>query len=717
MNDGTPGADVGVAASVLVLGRTCWRIERARRIAFLIDGESCFAAMRRAIAAAERSVLILAWDIDSRMRLCPGGADDGWPEPLGPFLEALVRARPSLQVHVLSWDYSVIFALEREWLSTYRFGTSTHPRLHFCLDDCLPIGASHHQKIVVVDDAIAFVGGLDPTFCRWDTPAHRADEPLRRDAEGHAYRPFHDVQALVDGPLARALGDLARERWRRATGEALAAPPAPLADPWPAEVAVDLREVDVGVARTEGEHDGHARVTEIREVLLAAIAAARRSIYLEHQFFTAACVGEALRARVGGAEGPEIVLVMGQRLYGWLEERTMGVLRSRLDRSIRAADHGGRYHVYAPNFVGREGDEVNIHSKVTIVDDELLIVGTANLSNRSMGLDSECDLVIEARGDPRVQAAIARLRARLLGEHLGASPAAVAAAEERSGGLVAAIEALRGGERTLTPFVPRCSPSLDAVVPRSAIVDPEEPIAAEQAVEELFRHGVEPSVRRRVLIFGAVAALIVLLIVLWRLTPLAEIADPRALVALSEGLQGSIAAPLVAPVIFVVGGLVAFPVSALIAATGLAFSPWVGVPVAITGALASASVGYAIGARLGCAGVRRLAGARVGRLSERLARRGALAVAIVRVIPIAPFTVVNLVAGASHIRLRDYLVGTVLGMTPGIVVTILLIDRALEAAIDPEPREIVALFAVGAGVIALTFWLGRRLARATRSGP
>src|SRR3546814_9275858 len=85
----------------------------------------------------------------------------------------------------------------------------------------LPVGAAHHQKLVVVDDAIAFIGGLDLTIRRWDTSDHAADQPLRTDPAGQPYTPFHDLQLMLDGAAATALAEVARGRWQRVTGERL----------------------------------------------------------------------------------------------------------------------------------------------------------------------------------------------------------------------------------------------------------------------------------------------------------------------------------------------------------------------------------------------------------------------------------------------------------------------------------------------------------------
>ena len=408
---------------ILQPGRNCWRVARARRVAFLVDGAAYFAALREAAARARHSILIIGWDIDSRVSLVPQGAEDGLPAELGPFLDSLVRRSDALEIRVLDWDFAMLYALDREVLPIYSFGWRTHPRMHFHLDDCHPPGACHHQKIVVIDDALAFVGGIDLTKGRWDRPEHRPDEPLRRTANGEAYRPFHDIQMAVDGDAAAAIGELARTRWRRATGEAPAAPSP--AECWPQDLRPDLTDVDVAIARTAPGHDGEAPVQEIKQLYLDAIAAARRSIYIENQYFTSPTIGDAIAARLREPDGPEIVLLSRRNASGWLEQNTMYVLRARLLKRLRGLDEHGRLHAYYPHRDGLGDQCIDLHTKLMLIDDRLLRMGSANLNNRSLALDSECDLAIEADA-PRVAEALAALRNRLLAEHLDADPQTVA---------------------------------------------------------------------------------------------------------------------------------------------------------------------------------------------------------------------------------------------------------------------------------------------------
>src|SRR6478672_7049532 len=241
-----PRDDSAHAAPLLRPGRNCWRIEHAARLSFLVDGAAYFRAVREAIREARHS-------------LC-----------------------------VLSWDYALLYAFEREWLPRLKLDWRTHPRLSFRLDDRHPLGASHHQKVVVIDDAIAFVSGYDLTRCRWDTRAHQRQDPRRVDHRGVSYPPFHDVGMLVSGDCARALGDLASDRWERETGHKPRRRGFPESgpDPWPAQVASAITDIDVAIARTEPAFGGRNGIGEIRALHLDAIAAAKRHVFAENQYFT-----------------------------------------------------------------------------------------------------------------------------------------------------------------------------------------------------------------------------------------------------------------------------------------------------------------------------------------------------------------------------------------------------------------------------------------------
>src|ERR1043166_6800041 len=303
-------------------GHNAWRIERAHRAAVLIDAGAFFGAVRSALLQAKRSVFIVGWDLDSRTRLVgeDGAADDGWPVTLREFLFRLVRERPQLTVYLLAWDFAVLYALEREPFPSLKLGWNTPSRIRFRLDNALPVGASHHQKIIVVDDAVAFSGGLDLTIRRWDTSQHDIDNPQRCDPAGQPYRPFHDVQMAVDGDAARALADIAHARWARVTGESI--PVRPEGSPWP-DVTTDFTDVEIAIARTLPEYEDQQEVREVEALFGAMIASAERTIYIENQFLTCDGIAKALVKRLKEKPALEVLMIAPHTPDTWLETHPM----------------------------------------------------------------------------------------------------------------------------------------------------------------------------------------------------------------------------------------------------------------------------------------------------------------------------------------------------------------------------------------------------------
>jgi len=698
---------------VLREGDTCWRIEEATRLAFLIDGAEYFGAVRAALTQAQRSFFVLGWDFDSRMRLVPAGAKDGFAEPLGAFLNQVVASRPELRGYVLTWDYAMLYALEREWLPIFGADWRTHRRLSLHFDDQHPVGASHHQKVIVVDDEVAFVSGFDLAGSRWDTSDHVWHNPQRVNAAGEAYAPFHDVGVMVSGNCARALGALCRERWLRATGRMAIAPSMDAAghDPWPDQVIPALTNVDVAIARTSPSYDDHGPVDEVRRMHLAAIASARKSIFIENQYFTSPIIADALSQSLLSADGPDVAVVAPMTQSGWLEASTMGVLRARIHRLLRAADGRGRYRLYCPTRPGGDcGDAcINVHSKVLIADDEFLTIGSANLANRSLCLDTECNLAIEAGGDPRLRRAIAGLRERLLGEHLGVSAAEVANAMRENNSLHGAIESLQSpGSRHLAITEPPLDATIDALTPEHDVLDPERPLDPEVLLADLVP---EPEVRRtlklRTVVIVGLVIVLAFLAVAWKYTTLGTYFDVETLAAEGTRIRDRPWMPFAVPIIFVVAGFAVVPVMLLIAVTVGVFGPLLGGLLAFAGAMASAAASYAVGRKLARNMVRRIAGPRLNELSRRLGKRGLLAMLVVRLVPVAPYTIVNLVAGASHVGWRDYLLGTGLGLLPGLVVTTAFVDRAIAAIRAPGPGTLAALALALAAIMGLAWAIHR----------
>ena len=489
-----PGGELQTGSA----GPSAWRFVQASRAHIVIDAAAYFELMQEAMLAARQMILMVGWDFDTRVRL--GSGRRWWnvprrkiyPARFGAFVVWLCNRTATLEVRVLKWNFGALKFLLRGSMIIDLIRWLRHPAIDFKFDSAHPLGCSHHQKIVVIDDCFAVCGGIDMTSDRWDTPAHIDEDPRRRRPNGRLYGPWHDLTMLVEGDAARALGDLGRERWEQSGAAPMLPCSAQEESAWPGKLKAEFRDVEVGIARTRSAWRSIREVREIEALFLEHIRRAKRFIYAESQYFAARTIAEAIAVRMAEPDPPEIVLINPETADGWLEQTAMDGARIRLCRAIGESDQNGNFRIFVPLNAG--GTPIYVHSKVMIVDDEVVRIGSANMNNRSLGLDSECDLFIDAArpGNAHATAPITRLRHTLLAEHTGLSVEAVAAQLERDPSMIALIEAAPKTGKQLKPFVLRPLSDAEKTVADNALFDPERP---EQLFEPfstsrgLFRRG------------------------------------------------------------------------------------------------------------------------------------------------------------------------------------------------------------------------------------
>lgn len=680
------------SSSTLIPGDTVWRRCEARRVAVLNDAAAYFAALREALLEAQDLVYIIGWDIHSRTRLvgASGHADDGLPEELGSFLRALVQRRPALRINILVWDFVSFYASEREWNSAAKFTADTDGRVRFHLDATLPFGSAQHQKIVCVDGSLAFVGGLDLTIRRWDTSDHRADNAMRCDPQRKPYPPFHDVQCLVDGDAAEQLFDLVEERWR-AVGQQVDDRRAPKSGRWPANVPVEAERVPVGIARTEVVCPAGSTIREVERSFIAAIRSATSFVYIENQFTSATRMARELAEQMCRVPSLRALIVAPKLHSSWLESQAMQNGRGAFLDCFSAAGVADRIRfVYPVSRSGTKEAAVMVHSKLMVVDDRILRIGSANLNNRSMGADSECDLIFEAETEEH-RHFIVSVRRRLIAHFCGLDEQAVAQDEHRLFALLDEVSKT-GGSKTLRKVEASVLTSTLATMVQP-VADPELPLHLERAASRMWS-------TKTLIGVASIAIALSGLALAWSYTSLSGFADAGHISMLMSAYSRSIWGPPFAIAAFVLGGLVIFPVLVLIAATAAALGPWLGFVTAMAGVLLSALTLFAIGRFVGRERLQRLLGRRAARIQERVVGKGILAVVVIRMLPIAPFSLVNVVAGASTLPLRDFMVGTLLGMMPGILAMAVLGAQIADLARNASLSNILLL------VLAFLGWLG-----------
>ena len=470
-----------------------WRFARASRAHVVIDAADYYALMQQAMHRAQQLIHMIGWDFDTRMRL--GDGRRFWnlprkrinPARLGPYVIWLCERTPGLQVRVLKWNFGALKFLFRGSMILDLIRWMLHPQIDFKLDSAHPLGCSHHQKVVVIDDKFAVCGGIDMTSDRWDTPEHLEQDPRRhKPYSKKLYGPWHDLTMLVEGDVAGALAELGRERWKNAGGEPLTPCKPQKESAWPKKLKAEFEDVEIGIARTRAEWKDCSAVHEIEALFIEHIARAKRFIYAESQYFASRAIAEALAERLARPDPPEIVLINPESAEGWLEQTAMDGARVQLCHAIGADAADSRFRIFLP--FNAAGTAIYVHSKVMIVDDEVIRIGSANMNNRSMGLDSECDLFIDAArpGNAHASAPIKRVRIALLAEHSGLTAEQVEQQLDANPSMIDLITQAPRTGKYLEPFALRPLTDAEKAVADNALLDPERP-------EELF----EPFSKRR----------------------------------------------------------------------------------------------------------------------------------------------------------------------------------------------------------------------------
>ena len=487
-----------------------WRYAKVDRATVLVDAADYFAAMQDAMLKARYRIFLIGWDFDTRIHLAEGRRwwqrtyKEQYPKRLGSFISWLVRHRPTLEIRMLKWSFGVFKFVFRSsmWWDLTRW--ARHRRIDFKFDSAHPTGCSHHQKIAVIDNSLAVCGGIDMTVKRWDTRDHNEDEPNRKDPGGGVYEPWHDATMMMEGEIADALSELGRDRWIRAGGTPLLPIQRSKQSCWPDGLKPTFENVEVGIARTRAAHRDWEAVDEIKQLFLEHIKRARKFIYAESQYFASRAIGEAILERMQEDDPPEIVVVHPRHADGWLEQQAMDHARAQLVRCIEEVDTKNRFSIWVP-YTGFT--PIYVHAKIMIVDDEIFRIGSANLNNRSMGLDSECDVFVDCarEGNGHACEAIRDIRYSLLAEHCGLEEDAIGEQLEKHGSMVAMIDhSITETGRNLLRYRPPELNQVEETVAESGLLDPEDPedLFEPFAKGGLFRRGsrlkrVRESIRRR----------------------------------------------------------------------------------------------------------------------------------------------------------------------------------------------------------------------------
>lgn len=712
-------------SSIYKTGHNCRVTAHARHMRVLVDYANYYEALHSSILKARKSIFVLGWDIDSRIELKRGSDVDRSGEPVT-FYDVIckcARDNPGLQIYLNKWDYSFFFMKQREPLWDRKWAQCDLANIYHCLDGMVPLGACHHQKIVVIDDEVAFWGGMDVAQGRWDKRQHHPKNHHRADPGGlpnpdtlHRFGPYHDIQAVLSGPAVAAFAQQVRERWALACDIPTLAYQAPASEDalpasWPDGFAPQFENARIAIARTVPPMKGQKQVQEIKHMLLDEIAQAKSFIYMENQYVACMDIARALNRALRDNPDLRVLIVSCDHPQGIMEAKVMWAKRVIFRDTISQGGVADRVAMVNP--ISSENDitkPVHIHSKLTIIDDRYLHIGSANICDRSMGMDTEWDVSLAGDNDA-LRAQIRAVRDDLIREHCGRE--------------IADIQSIIADGQSVQTFLQDVPTSrqhfreLDDEEYRQQrflklaqfVGDPKKPIIPTDWTIRFHRGPQRRGFIQAAWRITAVAAVFAVLALVWQFTPLSQYANAEAAATMFGRMGDSPTALAWGIGLYTLGGVLFFPITVMTAASVVAFGPIKGVIVGFAGALASGVIGYGVGRAVTIARLKKFFGGKTDKVMKKIEGSGVIGVAAIRSVPIAPYPLANMVFGASGISLAAFVIGTFLGLLPGKVALALAGDSLVDVVKQPSAENIAYVvlgLAIWAGVIFLSHRAAKR---------
>lgn len=643
---------------VLKAGRNCWRIGPINSGKFLIDGQAYFNDIEKHLHLAKDSIFIIGWDFDSRIFLSEKSKQKNLP--LGRLLEKLCEKNPRLDIYILIWDPIYFYAFNRQPFQRWLFSRLTRSRIHFILDHQHPLTASHHQKLIVIDKNLAYCGGIDLTSSRWDSSHHLSHDKRRVSPNGKPYPPFHDVSIRIEGKAVHDLFALAKKRWYDAGGQAINKP---IRDAYWNNLTKDFSHSLVAISRTMPSFLNHQGIREIERLYLDLIKSSKSYIYIENQYFASQTVSDALAHSLQKTTGPEIIIVTTPNHEGWIEERTMGATRNKLLSNLYESDIHHRLGVYTPHI---KGTKYTLHSKIMVVDHIYAVIGSANLNNRSMGMDSECTITLSGINNNLTMASIQTFMNRLLAEHLGTKEYTISDMYDKKRSYLKTINSLQSSGRRLSGYRTRVNDWIMNFLGDLSIIDPKNPFDIELDLDKTLFITWLTNLKVGGYICNAIGILVGVYI----------------LFASSNHFTQTI--PILKTEFFISSLPIFFSLQILCFIMCLAIIPFILQILIITNlspiwsapilgimlCIVSMTTTYYLGKLIGPRAIHRYLIARPHIIYQRLRGTGLLPIIFTRLLLWLPFNAINLVAGSASVKKKRFIIGSIIGMLPKIIVYI-----------------------------------------------
>ena len=379
---------------------------KLKRLGILIDSDEYYQAFFNVTNRAKTSINIHGWEFDSRINL--SHVNSNFPDGLREYFTILAKKNRNLLINIRSWKSSFYLRFGRERFANFKWKLQVPQNIDYRQIRHYALYGSLHEKIAIIDNSCAFIGGMDITKKRWDTQEHIQNDSRRLDPEGKIYFPIHDIQAVCSHEIAHELNH-----------KILNHPTDGQSNIWPDTFFSQIENLTVALSRTDPEK----KLTQIEKLYLDAIRSSKKLIYIENQYLSNEVIFDLLVEKLKEIDGPEVIIITPMSYRGFFEKAIYQYSRDKILKKLKEADQHHRLGIFYPSSSNNPNDGfIVVHSKIMIIDDRFMTIGSANLNYRSMRLDRELNISFETMENDKIKTFITNIFYRLIAEHLGTTP-------------------------------------------------------------------------------------------------------------------------------------------------------------------------------------------------------------------------------------------------------------------------------------------------------
>ncbi|MBC77697.1 MAG: hypothetical protein CME64_16955 [Halobacteriovoraceae bacterium] len=639
----------------------------------IICANAYFKTIRQHFEQAQESILICGWSFN--MDIVMG--EDGKT-----LKEVLFSLPETVKVKILIWDYPIFYVADRDPFIGLSIALQNKSNIHFERFDFHPLLSSMHSKMVVVDNKDLFVGGIDLDLERRDGEYNKSDDPVRVDKDGEVFKPFRDYAFHFKSQNTKKFSSFFDQLWESQAGQKSFL-----------ETNHSEGEGNVLFSRTIPKFKGNPQDRSSFKMHKWLIQNAQDYIYIENQYLTSEKIVELLVEVLKKENGPEVVIVVSYGKMPFIEKMSMGALLTDYVNTLLSNDPHNRLKIYTL-FTGddNEREYVKIHSKCIIADDRYLKIGSSNINNRSMEFDYELDALY-------VGEKVVEFKNRIFKTLLGyGEPIDIRKS------IIKTFELAKEKHNKIVEVK-------DILHDKSIMVEYKDYLPLDKREMTFFeRAGQMFITKKRFVMMNykiVIGAAMLCLAVLGALYVNPGQVDSFVKAFLSTfNVESSLLLMGVFFLSYTALGPIFFPLNAYIFLCGAYLDLGHAFITAIAGALSVASISYWFGAFFGAEIKAESKIEKVKQLKRLLKRNSLLTLVFLRVVPVAPYPLVNMVCGKFRVGFAKYITGTFIGVLPGTTALIFFEKQLIELFQSPSLANIITI-----AIVVILFLFGMRFVR------